>query len=109
MSRHRYALTLQVLEVPIRHPKNREDLETNKKLVTLELPPGASPILGRNIDDCRAKARKIAEDSLGRIIRGMSINPDPRDVKKPGGITVVVYKAEERKGTKSMKESRRRY
>ena len=107
MSRHRYSLTLTVLEVQFRNPKNIE--EATAKAVAIELPPGATPVLGYNIDDCRKKARRIAEDGLQRIVKCLSVNPDPRDPKKPLGITVTVYKAEETKGPRTMKESRRRY
>lgn len=108
MSRHRYALTLTVLEHPFRSPTNIE--EATAAVVPVELPPGTAEIvLGYNIDDCRRKARRIAETDLGRIVKCLSVNPDPRDPKKPLGITVVVYKAEETKGTRTMKESRRRY
>lgn len=107
MTRPRYALNLTVLEHPFRFPKNRE--EATAKAVSVELPAGATPILGYNIDDCRKKARRFAEDVLGRIVKDLSINPDPRDPKKPLGITVLVFKAEETKGARTMKESRRKY
>lgn len=109
MSRHRYALKLRVLEQPHRYPATEAEAEENRTLVPVELPPGAELVLGYNIDDCRRKARRIAEVDLGRIVRGMSIQPDPRDPKKASGITVVVFKAEERVGTKTMKESDRKY
>ena len=109
MSRHRYALKLRIREQPHRYPATKAEIEENQTLVDLELPKGTEVILGYNVDDCRAKARHVAEVDLGRIIRGLSIHPDPRNPKNPVGITVVVYKAEERKGTATMKESDRRY
>ncbi len=109
MSRHRYALRLRILEQPHRYPATQAEADENRTLVPVLVPKGSEVITGYNVDDCRAKARKVAEVELGRIIRGLSMNPDPRNPKKPISITVVVYKVEERKGTATMKESHRRY
>ena len=107
MTRPRYSLTLTVLEHPFRYPTTIEEAEATA--VPVKLSPGASPILGYNIDDCRKKARAVAEVDLGRIVKGLSVNPDPRDLTKPIGITVLVFKAEESMGARTMKESRRKY
>lgn len=99
MTPPRYALRLKILEVP---PPAAED-QTLRPL-TSGVP---EVITGYNIDDCRRKAR--AAVPAGRIVRGLSINPDPRDPKKPVSITVVVYGAKRTKDPRTMKGSRQRY